>query len=142
MKFKSRSGRFKGCILSNASNILQNYSVTIVTSLFDIGRAKVDGRSFSSYVQWLRKTAVLQHPMIIFWDSNHRGYVHEVIKARSRMLTKFSLPTIFIFSLFSKAGYYNILKSTKQILSSDSWKKKAKYPNDITNTNPNYSKEK
>ena len=140
MKFKLRGATVTGCILSDAGTFLQNFSVTIVTSLYDIGREKVDGRNFSSYVQWLSKTSVLRHPMIIFWDSNHRDLVHEVIKARSYMLTKFSLPTIFIFSSFSTARYYNILNSTKEILSSDIWKKKAKYPNDITNTNPKYSK--
>ena len=44
--------------------------VTIVTSLYNIDREKLDGRSWETYLEWFKKTLSINCPMVVFVDPN------------------------------------------------------------------------
>ena len=51
--------------------------VTIVTSLYDINRRELDGRSWDTYLEWFGKTLELKSPMVIFVDSSTADFVEK-----------------------------------------------------------------
>ena len=52
-------------------------SVTLVTSLYDIGRSKLDGRTWEEYLKWFSKTLQLKSPMVVFVDETMVDFVKQ-----------------------------------------------------------------
>jgi hypothetical protein len=42
--------------------------VTFVTSLYDISREKYDGRSYTQYQEWFKRTLTIPVNMVIYTD--------------------------------------------------------------------------
>ena len=94
--------------------------VTIVTSLYDINRKELDGRSWDTYLEWFGKTLELKSPMVIFVDSSTADFVE---KCRS------GLPTKIIVEPLEKSPYYYLKERIDSIISSP------EYPFRVKDTN-------
>jgi len=94
--------------------------VTIVTSLYNIDRQKIDGRSWEVYLEWFRKTLEIKNPAIIFVDSETEEFVK---KHRD------GLPTLIIVEPLSASPYYNLNSTIDDIMNSP------EYSNKVMDTN-------
>jgi hypothetical protein len=94
--------------------------VTIVTSLYDINRRELDGRSWDTYLEWFGKTLELKSPMVIFVDSSTADFVE---KCRS------GLPTKIIVEPLEKSPYYHMKERMDSIIGSP------EYPFRVKDTN-------
>ena len=128
-------------ILINSINInindvvkrLNMYDVTVVTALYDIGRSKNDNRTIDQYFGWLKDTVRINEPMVIYLDKNLDKKIYNKIKEiRKNKLTK------IVETELNQIPCYHMNDKVKNIIEEKEWKKKCKYPNDITNTNSLY----
>ena len=115
-----------------------DYSAVLITSLFNIGRESNDGRKIDSYIEWLTKTLMLRHPMVVFVDSSETKIAEAALRVRKSIVKLYDIPSIIVSTSLDLVPYYNISAKVGKILMSKNWKSKAKYPNDITNKNPLY----
>jgi hypothetical protein len=96
--------------------------ITIVTSLYDIGRENLDGRSWDSYLEWFKKTLDINSPMVVFVDNSTSEFV-ETNRAGKK--------TLIISEPIEKAPYYNLKDSMDLIIQSDEYRRKIKDSNRI-----------
>lgn len=96
--------------------------VTIVTSLYDINRKELDGRSWDTYLEWFGKTLELKSPMVIFVDSSTADFVE---KCRA------GLPTKIIVESLEKSPYYHLKERIDSIISSPEYPFRVKDANRI-----------
>lgn len=94
-------------------------STTIVTSLFNIHREKMDGRTWNEYINWFSKTISLNSPMVIFIDSELESFVW---KYRDSNNTK-----VIIQSL-SDVAMYNHIDRMNEIIHSSEYRQSIKDP--------------
>lgn len=98
--------------------------ITLVTSLVNIGREQIDGRSFQDYVNWFLQTVQIPAPMVIYAESVLQEIVLQIRK---------DLPTKFIPTSFAQmplAWSYSLVSS---ILENPDFRRKMKKPEDLTN---------
>lgn len=84
-------------------------SVTIVTSLYNINRSNLDGRSWNEYLQWFSKTLQLNSPMIVYVDSELTEFVKEHRK---------NLPTKIIEESIDQIPYYHLKQKMDSVVES------------------------
>jgi hypothetical protein len=96
--------------------------ITVVTSLYNIGREDLDGRQWSSYLEWFKKTLEINSPMVIFVDQDTREFVEINRKGRE---------TLIITEPLENAPYYNLKNSIDSIIQSEEYREKIKDSNRI-----------
>jgi hypothetical protein len=96
--------------------------VTIVTSLYDIGRSKIDGRSWDNYLEWFKKTLSLNAPFVIFVDESLKKFVED---------TRGDKPTKIITEPLENIPYYYLKDRMDLVINSSEYKKFIKDSNRI-----------
>lgn len=96
--------------------------VTIVTSLYNIDREKLDGRNWETYLEWFKKTLAINSPMVVFVDSDTKEFVE---------INRIGKDTFIICEPIENAPYYDLKDSMDQIIKSEDYKRKIKDPNRI-----------
>jgi hypothetical protein len=104
---------------------------TIVTALFDIGRAKIDGRSINQYYEWFKQTLQIQCPMQIYSESKHTKFI---LDNRPK-----HLETKIVIQELSELPYFHLKNKIDEILVSVDYKKKIADPSRIECKNSLYS---
>jgi hypothetical protein len=97
-------------------------SVTLVTSLYDINRHNLDGRTWDEYLEWFAKTLSLKSPMVVFVDSDLVEFVKEHRK---------NLPTKIVEESIDKIPYYHIKDKLDAIIQSEEYQSQISDPNRI-----------
>ena len=96
-------------------------NTTIVTSLYDIDRKKLDGRGWDEYLEWFSQTLKIKNPMVIFVDESLERFVLE---------KRGNLETRIITQDLRKIPYYHLKDRMDNIISGD-YKNLVKDPNRI-----------
>lgn len=104
--------------------------VTIVSSLFNIEREKMDGRSWDEYLKWFELTLALKCPMILFITEDLASLVEEKRK---------NIPTEIIIQKIEQIPYYYLKENLDTIISSEEYKDKISDPNRIECQHSMYS---
>ena len=84
--------------------------VTIVTSLFNIEREEMDGRSWENYLKWFEKTLELKCSMVIFTTDDLVSFIEERRK---------TTPTEIITHSVEEIPYYYLKDQLDQIIESE-----------------------
>lgn len=92
---------------------------TIVTSLYDINRENLDGRSWELYLHWFEKTLQLKSPMVIFVDPSTKDFVENCRK---------NTETLIIEEPLENAPYYHLKKLMDSVIESETYQSKVKDP--------------
>jgi len=109
---------------------MKSSNVTCVTALYDIGRERVDGRSIPEYMRWLSITLrTIRDPFVLFLDKS-LNLKKKVLDART------SAGPIQIYE--TALSETPMWKYREKIADIQKNKAGLKYPNDITNTLPEY----
>lgn len=87
--------------------------VTIVTSLFNIEREGMDGRSWDEYLEWFEKTLELKCSMVIFTTEDLVSFVEERRK---------TIPTEIITHSLEDIPYYYLKDTLDTIIDSEEYK--------------------
>lgn len=90
-------------------------SVTLVTSLYDIGRSKLDGRTWDEYLDWFSKTLQLKSPMVVFVNENLVDFVQQ---------HRNGLPTKIIEEPIEKIPYYYLKDKMDSVIESEEYQSK------------------
>ncbi len=90
-------------------------SVTLVTSLYDIGRSKLDGRTWDEYLDWFSKTLQLKSPMVVFVDQSLVDFVRQ---------HRNGLPTKIIEEPIEKIPYYYLKDKMDSVIESEEYQSK------------------
>lgn len=96
---------------------------TVVTALFDIGRATIDGRSINHYYAWFKRTLQIQCPMQIYSESKH---VKFILDNRPK-----HLETKIVTQELSELPYFHLKNSIDEILVSVNYQKRIADPSRI-----------
>jgi hypothetical protein len=96
--------------------------ITIVTSLYNIGREDIDGRSWEIYLEWFKKTLQINSPMVIFVDQKTKKFVEENRKNKK---------TLIIEDPIENSPYYNLKNQIDSIIESEEYRKNIKDPDRI-----------
>jgi hypothetical protein len=97
-------------------------SITLVTSLYDIDRANLDGRTWDEYLKWFSKTLKLKSPMVVFVDADLVKFVEEHRK---------DIPTKIIEEPIDKIPYYYLKNRMDGVINSKEYQSKISDPNRI-----------
>jgi hypothetical protein len=103
--------------------------MTLVSSLVNINREQVDGRTFSSYLEWFLQTLQIPAPMILFVDPEICAVV---AKARE------GKPTKIIQQPFPGTPLAWSTPFIQRTQESQEWKRYAKNPGDLNNKSAPY----
>lgn len=95
---------------------------TVVTSLYNINRHNLDGREWSSYLQWFSKTLQVNNPMIVFVEKELEDFVYNI---RGQM------PTKVIVSKLEDTFYYGFKNQMDNIIFDKNYKNSIKSSNRI-----------
>jgi hypothetical protein len=90
-------------------------SITLVTGLFNIGRANLDGqfgRPFEQYKEWFSQTMQIDLPMVVYCESVLEDFVLENRKGKKTVVNTLSL------DYFKKIFYY---KKVQKIRTDPAW---------------------
>lgn len=90
-------------------------TVTLVTSLYDIGRSKLDGRTWDEYLGWFSKTLKLKSPMVVFVDESLSDFVKQ---------NRNGLPTKIVEEPIEKIPYYYLKDKMDSVIESEEYKSK------------------
>jgi len=104
---------------------------TIVTALFDIGRAKFDGRSINQYYEWFKKTLQIHCPIQIYTESKHLKFI---LDSRPK-----HLETKIVIQELSELPYFHLKNSIDKILVDADYQKRIADPSRIECKNSLYS---
>lgn len=104
--------------------------VTIVSSLFNIEREKMDGRSWEEYLKWFEYTLALKCPMVLFITEDLVSLVEEKRK---------NIPTEIIIQKVDEIPYYYLKESLDNIINSEEYKDKISDPSRIECQHSMYS---
>lgn len=96
--------------------------VTIVTSLFNIERDEMDGRSWDEYLKWFSKTLELKCSMVIFTTKDLVPFIEE---------RRTIIPTEIITHTIEEIPYYYLKGKIDVIIESENYKKKVSDPERI-----------
>lgn len=104
--------------------------VTIVSSLFNIEREGMDGRSWDEYLKWFEITLKLQCPMVLFVTEDLVSFIEE---------RRSNIPTEIIVQKPEEIPYYHLKEELDSIIESDEYKKKISDPERIECKHSMYS---
>lgn len=104
--------------------------VTIVSSLFNIQREGMDGRTWEEYLKWFDITLKLKCPMVLFITEDLREFVEERRK---------SIPTEIIVQSIEEIPYYYLRDKIDTIIESEEYKEKISDPDRIECQHSMYS---
>ena len=104
--------------------------VTIVSSLFNIQREGMDGRTWEEYLKWFDITLRLKCPMVLFITEDLREFVEERRK---------SIPTEIIVQSIEEIPYYYLKDKIETIIQSEDYKEKISDPDRIECQHSMYS---
>lgn len=90
-------------------------SVTIVTSLYNIHRSDLDGRTWDQYLEWFSRTLKLNCPMVVFVDEDLIDFVKE---------NRGNLPTKIIKQSIDEIPYYYLKKRIDDVIESIDYQSK------------------
>lgn len=107
-----------------------NNQFVIISSLFDIKREKMDGRSWSDYLKWFDITLKLKCPMILFVSEDMSDFI---IKRR------IGLPTNIVTQTIEQVPYFYLKDQIDCVLSSSEYKQSIKDSNRIECLHSMYS---
>ena len=112
---------------------IKNTKMTCVTSMYDIQRERIDGRSLINYKEWLYKTVQsLYDPVVLYLDPT-LNWKNDIIRARN------SIGPMVIYELsFSQTMMWKYKQAITDVLNNPEFKQKQLHPNDITNLIPEY----
>ena len=96
--------------------------VTIVTSLFNIGRDRMDGRFWEEYLKWFDITLQLKCPMILFVTEDIVSFVEE---------RRVNIPTDIIVQSVDEVPYQYLKDQLDAIINSEEYKDKILDPSRI-----------
>lgn len=99
-----------------------NNKFVIVSSLFNIKREGIDGRTWSEYLKWFDITLKLKCPMILFVSED----ILEFIKER-----RGNIPTDIIIQTIEEIPYYYLKDQIDKIITSKEYRDKIKDSNRI-----------
>lgn len=102
----------------------------IVSSLFDIRRELIDGRSWDDYLSWFDVTLKLRCPMVLFVSEETVPFIEE---------RRIGLPTTIIPQTIEEAPYHYLKGQIDEIVSSDEYRSKIRDPGRIECLNSLYS---
>jgi hypothetical protein len=103
---------------------------TIVTSLYDIGRNKIDGRTWDQYLEWFSETLKIKSPMVIFVDES----LEDFVKSK-----RGGLETEIIVQPLTEIPYYHLKDKIDDIISGGGYRKIVKDPDRIECTSSLYT---
>lgn len=104
--------------------------VTIVSSLFNIQREGMDGRTWEDYLKWFEITLKLKCPMILFVTEDVREFIEK---------RRLSVPTTVIVQSIEDIPYYSLREKIDNIILSEEYKNKISDPNRIECQHSMYS---
>jgi hypothetical protein len=104
--------------------------VTIVSSLFNIQREGMDGRTWEEYLKWFDITLRLKCPMVLFITEDVREFVEERRK---------SIPTEVIVQSIEEIPYYYLKDKIDAVIGSEEYKEKISDPDRIECQHSMYS---
>lgn len=96
--------------------------VTIVTSLFNVNREGMDGRSWNEYLKWFENTLQLKCSMVIFTTEDMVSFIEE---------RRTSIPTEIITQKIEEIPYYSLKDGIDSIINSDEYKQRISDPSRI-----------
>ena len=96
--------------------------VTIVSSLFNIGKRGMDGRSWDEYLKWFELTLKLKCPMVLFVTEDLVSFIEE---------RRSDIPTEIIVQKTEEIPYYYPKEKLDSIIESDEYRKKISDPERI-----------
>lgn len=97
-------------------------SVTLVTSLYNINRSNLDGRTWDEYLKWFSKTLQLKSPMVVFVDKDLVEFVNQNRK---------NLPTKILEEPINQIPYYHLKERMDAVIESEEYQSKISDPNRI-----------
>lgn len=97
-------------------------NTTVVTSLYDIDRKSLDGRDWSSYLDWFSKTLSISNPMVVFVKEDLRDFVEVHREGK---------PTLVICSELKESIYYTHKERIDEILNDENYRLRIKSPDRI-----------
>jgi hypothetical protein len=104
--------------------------VTIVSSLFNIEREEMDGRTWKEYLKWFDITLKLKCPMILFVSEDMREFVEE---------RRINIPTEIIVQSVEEIPYYYLKDQLDSIIESEEYHEKISDPDRIECQHSMYS---
>lgn len=104
--------------------------VTIVSSLFNIQREGMDGRTWDEYLKWFEITLKLKCPMVLFVTEDVREFVEE---------RRTNIPTEIIVQTIEDIPYHYLREKLDLIIESDEYKNKISDPTRIECQHSMYS---
>lgn len=96
--------------------------VTIVSSLFNIKREGMDGRTWEEYLKWFDITLKLKCPMVLFVTEDLREFIEE---------RRTNIPTEVIVQSVEEMPYYHLKEQLDSIIESKEYKEKISDSNRI-----------
>lgn len=114
----------------NTLDIFMNKEFVIVSSLFNIQREGMDGRTWDEYLKWFDITLKLKCPMILFVTEDLQEFVEE----RRR-----NIPTEIIVESVEELPYYYLKDQLDSIIESKQYREKISDPNRIECQHSMYS---
>jgi hypothetical protein len=104
--------------------------VTIISSLFNIKREGMDGRTWEEYLKWFDITLKLKCPMILFVTEDLREFVEE---------RRSDIPTEVIVQSVEEIPYYHLKCQLDSIIQSEEYIEKISDPDRIECQHSMYS---
>jgi hypothetical protein len=104
--------------------------VTIVSSLFNIKREGMDGRTWEEYLKWFNITLKLKCPMILFVTESVREFVEQ---------RRLDIPTEIIVQTVEEIPYYYLKDQLDDIITSKQYQEKISDPDRIECQHSMYS---
>lgn len=87
-------------------------NITVVSSLYNIDREKLDGRKWEQYLEWFSKTLQIKSPMVIFVEQDMVDFVKE---------ERGDQPTEIIIMPLEEIPYYCLKDDMDNILNSEEY---------------------
>lgn len=97
-------------------------NVTLVSSLFNINREKVDGREWEEYLKWFDITLRLKSPMVLFISKDIQDFVEK---------RRVKIPTEIYIQTMEEVPYAYLEDHISKIIDSDEYKNKISDPDRI-----------
>lgn len=94
----------------------------IISSLFNIERENIDGRSWNEYLKWFEVTLKLKCPMIFFIGQDIRNFVEE---------KRLKIPTKIIIQTTEDIPYYSFKPELDSIIQSNEYQERISDSNRI-----------
>jgi hypothetical protein len=100
-------------------------SFTFITALFDISREKHDGRSYSEYQEWFKKTLQIPAPMVIYTELKNENIINNFRRT--------DYPTKVIYSTLEEIPFYYTKPNVEHIIKNTKFKYRIQHPNGLEN---------